>query len=512
VIHDLSIAILLAAGCVLMSAFFSGTEVALFSLRRVDREALTSSNLGRDRLIQRMLERPRRLIATVLIGNQAFDSILAVIVLDIVWQRHWVDSPWAICGVAIAMALPPVVLLAEVTAKTLAAKAPLAWARACAGPLSLFTLLITPVRVVVQFVTSILLRPLGESARTRPARDLSAEEFRTLVDAGSAQGQVDARERRLIHRVFEFNNKNVGQVMTPRDRVFALSYDLPMQRLAKEVAARGFSRVPIYQKSLDNIRGILNAKVLVRTAAGQPAQRSLGETLHEPLFVPRTTPVKRLFLTFKQKKSHMAIVVSEYGKVLGIVTMDDLLAQIFGQLKDERADLQSSIPPGTRMRVRTPPTGTVPRPGSQPGVADAATDDAVPSELTGPVRYDGADASVPVPRLDEHTPPDPLVVNSPPLDEPELASRESVPDSDGELASRESMPDAEGFPESEGSDPGVANAILDPPPPPGLRPIHAADELTPPAQDVEELRSRLGDVKHDIDELKRKREARSKKP
>src|SRR5678815_5062590 len=135
--------------------------------------------------------------------------------------------------------------------------------------------------------------------------------------------------------------------MCIRDR----SYDLPAQRLVKELAARGFSRVPIYQRSLDNIRGILNAKDLERTAAGQPLGRPLGELLHEPLFVPRTTPVKRLFLTFKQKKVHMAIVVSEYGKVLGLVTMDDLLAQIFGRLRDERAVLQDTIPPGRGPRV-----------------------------------------------------------------------------------------------------------------------------------------------------------------
>ena len=125
----------------------------------------------------------------------------------------------------------------------------------------------------------------------RATGDLSEEEFRTLVDAGSAQGQVDARERRLIHKVFEFGDKNVGQVMTPREKVFALSYDLPMARLTKEVAARGFSRVPIYQRSLDNVRGILNAKDLVLAAAGQAPARTLSELLHEPLFVPRTTPV-----------------------------------------------------------------------------------------------------------------------------------------------------------------------------------------------------------------------------
>jgi len=222
-----------------------------------------------------------------------------------------------------------------------------------------FAVFATPLRLVVNFISELFLRPLGDAARTRPARDLSEQEYRSLVDAGATQGTVDARERRLIHRVFEFNDKNVGQVMTPRDRIFALSYELPMQRLLREIAARGFSRVPIYQKSLDNIRGIVNAKDLVRAAAGGGPTRPLGDLLHEPLFVPRTTPVKRLFLTFKQKKVHMAVVVSEYGKVLGLVTMDDLLAQIFGVLRDERADLQASMPNLKIGRTRTPGPGGV---------------------------------------------------------------------------------------------------------------------------------------------------------
>jgi len=156
----------------------------------------------------------------------------------------------------------------------------------------------------------------------------------------------------------------------PRERIFALSYDLPTQRLVKEIAARGFSRVPIYQKSLDNVRGILNAKDLVRTAAGQQLGRPLVELLHEPLFVPRATPVKRLFLTFKQKKVHMALVVSEYGKVLGIVTMDDLLSQIFGVLRDERAEMQNLPNP---RGVKTPAIGTPSGDPTGPLVVDPDT-------------------------------------------------------------------------------------------------------------------------------------------
>lgn len=401
-LSQLSVAIPLALLCVLVSGFCSGSEVALFSLRRVDREQLARSGSSLDQRILKLLERPRRLIATVLIGNEAFNSFLAVLALIVVGSVAGRDlGPWEIGAIALGVSLPLIVLVSEVTAKTLAAKAPILWARVCVLPLSAFAVLVTPLRLVVNFVAEILLRPLGEAARTRPARDISEQEFKSLVDAGSAQGQVDARERRLIHRVFEFSDKNVGQVMTPRDRIFALSYDLPMQRLVKEVAAHGFSRVPIYQKSLDNVRGILNAKDLVNVASGQLPTRPLGELLHEPLFVPRTTPVKRLFLTFKQKKVHMAIVVSEYGKVLGLVTMDDLLAQIFGVIRDERAALQASNVNLRTSRTRTPPQGVV-------QIASGMDTGPVPKEPTAETG-NGSDALDPPLRAfhpdDEVTPP-----------------------------------------------------------------------------------------------------------
>jgi putative hemolysin len=434
-VTELSLAIPLAILCVVIAGFCSGTEVALFSLRRVDREQLARSEARPDRRIVGLLERPRRLIATVLIGNEACAAVLAVIALGLVEHYSNIASPWLCALVALAITLPVFVLIAEVTAKTLAAKAPLAWARTASGPLVLLTAIVTPVRVLVNVLSEVLLRPLGATARTRPARDLSEQEFKSLVDAGSARGEVDARERRLIHRVFEFSDKNVGQVMTPRDRIFGLSYDLPTHRLVKELAARGFSRVPIYQKSLDNVRGILNAKDLVRAAAGQLAHKPLNELLHEPLFVPRTTPVKRLFLTFKQKKVHMAVVVSEYGKVLGLVTMDDLLAQIFGVIRDERADLQAAVP------------------GQKVTRAKAALQ-------TGPVAKQDLDSG-PVPRVDLQDDPDPAAGRA---------------ESEQGVVHDRASSDVSGV---------VAPPVeaLDPP----VRPIYPVDEVTPPAVDIDEL-------------------------
>ena len=448
---DLEIAIAIALVCLFVSAFCAGTEVAVFSIRRLERGQLAQSKRLTDRRILAVLERPRPLIATVLIGTQASNAVLAVLAYLILCE--WFTA-WPALWLAIAVALPLIVLITGITARTLAAKSPLAWARLCILPLAGFALLIAPVRLVIQAITAGVLAPFGGVARQRATSDLSEEEFRTLVDAGSVQGQVDARERRLIHRVFEFNDKNVGQVMTPRNRIFALSYDLPVQRLVKEIAGRGFSRVPIYQRSLDNVRGIINAKDLVRTTAGQPLGRPLGDLLHEPLFVPRTTPVKRLFLTFKQKKVHMAIVVSEYGKVLGLVTMDDLLSQIFGVIRDERTVLQNTIPPG-RGPARIP--GEIRDIATGPIVAATAGSPAAearPADAPGSSGSGGGDRTA---ESDGHR------------DSGAPRAR-----SGDERSGPVIQPDVS---------PGAAIGVLDPPP----RPIHVVDEVTPPATDIADL-------------------------
>lgn len=348
----------IAAALVAALVFFSGTEVALFALRRTEREQMARSGRRADQIVLALLAAPRRVVTTALIANELAAATLAAICVHVLGDTALADLPRA--AAAVAITLPIVVLLGVVTAKTLALKGPMGWSRVCAPGLQAAAVLLAPLRWIVVGLGELFLRPLGAGARPRGRRELTEEEFRTLVDAGSAQGQVDARERRIIHRVFEFGDKTVGQVMTPRDKIVALSYDLPMQRMVKEAAARGFSRVPIYQRSLDNVRGVLYPKDLVTLTAGVAPARTLGELLKEPLFVPRTTPIKRMFQLFEQKKVHLAMVVNEYGKVLGLVTMDDLLSQLFGQLRDERDALQRSA--SGRRGDRTPVPGAVPTP------------------------------------------------------------------------------------------------------------------------------------------------------
>jgi putative hemolysin len=358
----------------LLSAFLSGTEVAIFGLRRVERDQMSKTDRAVDRRALALLALPRHLIAAVLIANELVNALIGVALLLVTAELVGDWSPWLWLLIVVAAGLPLIVLLGEVTPKSLALKSPLSWVRVAVSPLALVVNLFTPVRYLLQGMADRMCALIGITPKRGSGNDLSPAEFRTLVDAGSAQGQLNARERKLIHRVFEFSDKNVGQIMTPRERMFALSFDLPMARLSKEISARGFSRVPIYQKSIDNIRGIINAKDLVRSLAHQGATPGLSPLLHEPLFVPRTTPVKRLFLTFKQRKVHFALVVNEYGKVLGVVTMDDVLGQLFGVLRDERERQQAA----GRARLRTPVHGVETVAQQQSGDTDAQDSDGAP--------------------------------------------------------------------------------------------------------------------------------------
>jgi putative hemolysin len=168
-------------------------------------------------------------------------------------------------------------------------------------------------------------------------------------------GELQVAERRLIHNVFEFGDTTVGKVMSPADKVFALPYEMPLGRMVEAVSAERYSRVPIYRALRSSGRGgkgkagtgevkpaamevigILLAKDLVGYATGSLEGHTIQELLHPPLFVPRTTKCDTLFREFQRRKTHLALVVDEYGRLAGLVTMEDLLEELFGEIADEK--------------------------------------------------------------------------------------------------------------------------------------------------------------------------------
>ena len=325
------------------SAFFAGAETALFSLGRVTRETMgTKKERSAERVMQ-LLSNPRRLIVTIIVCNELINITTSSLAATLV-ERLLPHVREVVQVIIAAVAIAPLLLLVgEMTPKSLAIRVGEPWARAVSLPLEVVMRVITPVRLVLSAVAGAVLALTG-TRQLKAEEGLREEEFRALVDVGSEMGELQVAERRLIHNVFEFGDTTVGKVMTPGDRVFALPYEMPLGRLVEAVGSERYSRVPIYKTPKGTrkgppaieVVGILLAKDLVGYARGQLEGHTIQDLLHPALFVPRTTKCDRLFREFQRRKTHIALVVDEYGRLAGLVTMEDLLEELFGEIADEK--------------------------------------------------------------------------------------------------------------------------------------------------------------------------------
>jgi putative hemolysin len=348
---------LLAIGALLIaSGLFSGTETALLSLSRVKREAMATRNDRASRTVLALLADPRRLIVTVILCNELVNvavSSLAAGLGERAVERLGVHRAlWATVATAL-ITVPVLVLLGDMTPKTIALKRADRWARAMAGPLALMAWVLAPIRVVVRLISDGIVNLLGGHAPSRE-EGIREAEFRALVDVGEQEGEVEVEERRLIHNVFEFGDRSVGEVMTKSDELFTLPYEMPLGRLVESVASSRYSRVPIVRRppppptarkdptlskrrpAPDEVVGVLFAKDLVGYASGHLEGHTIKDLLRPAFFVVRSTKCDRLFREFQRRKTHIALVVDEYGRLVGVVTMEDLLETLFGEIADEK--------------------------------------------------------------------------------------------------------------------------------------------------------------------------------
>ncbi len=341
----LAIAALLTA-----SAFFAGSETALFSLSRLQREALATREDRPSRRLAEMLSHPRRLIVTIIVCNELINIANSSLAATVIAHLFPHARQLAQVVIATAVMLPLILFFGEMAPKSLALRLGERWARLISAPLQTLAHLITPVRVFLQSIASAVLTVVGARPMTQE-EGLREEEFRSLVDVGSEEGELQVAERRLIHNVFEFGDTTVGKVMTPAEKVFALPYEMPLSRMVEAIAQSRYSRVPIYKSSKARppsgdgkraargameVVGVLLAKDLAGYAWGALEGHTVQDLLHPVLFVPRTTKCDQLFREFQRKRTHVALVVDEYGRLAGLVTMEDLLEELFGEIADEK--------------------------------------------------------------------------------------------------------------------------------------------------------------------------------
>lgn len=320
----------LLALCLLLSAFFSSSETALFGLSSLRVRKYKTTSDKSLRAIARLLEVPRQLIVTLLIGNELVNVSTSILVAALALSILGPAGKYA------AMVISTLLLLVfgEVAPKTYAIHRPEAHARLVALPLSAFQWLITPVRFVMVKLVDLLAPKTTGKARARRAR-LTEEEFKTLVELGHTEGVLETEEKELIDSVVAFGDTRVGDIMTPRTDMTYLPKDATMDDVMALVRKSFYSRVPIYSDNLDQIVGILYVKDLLKVVRGDQSDWKLMDVLHPVHFVLQTKLVSEMLQEFQAKKFHMAIVVDEHGGVAGLVTMEDILEELFGEITDE---------------------------------------------------------------------------------------------------------------------------------------------------------------------------------
>ena len=326
IVLDLAVLALLIA----FSAMLNGAEAAYFSLGRARLKRMKEGTEASHAPIP-LIDRLNELLVTLLVGITIIDigaSALAALLAERV-----VGPRWAILVETVVMVLL-LTTFAEVLPMTIAVKRPEQFLAVAGRPVAWLGALVKPVRPLLAGLTELVVRLIGRGDR-RPEPELTEDELRTLVDVGTSEGVVERAEREMIHKVFELEDTLVRSVMVPRTDMFCLDVTTPVGQILPALREHLHSRVPVYERSIDVIVGILYTKDLLPYVAGLPPEFDLRAHLHPPYFVPESKRADALLHEFQAKKLHLAIVVDEYGGTAGLVTLEDLLEELVGEIADE---------------------------------------------------------------------------------------------------------------------------------------------------------------------------------
>ncbi|MFH1125335.1 MAG: hemolysin family protein [Pseudomonadota bacterium] len=319
-----------------LSGFFSSSETALFSLSRVQLEQMRRDQHPRIDLIKRMLSQPRRLIMTILIGNELVNVTATVISAAVIIKLFGPEKKW----INLFVMVPLLLLAGEITPKVLAIRHNMAFAGIESGPIDLFARLIKPLRMLIRNVADRFITLFVGKERSR-GNIITEDMVRTLAHEAVGEGTLDSVEAQFIDQIFDFGNKTVEDVMTPRSYIFFLPVEMHLEGMIKELGRTRRTKVPIYREHRDNIVGILHARDLLGMDVKEVMQdpRGIEKVLREPYFVPESKLAADLFHDFRERKLSVALTVDEYGGVTGLVTMEDLLECIFGEIHSPSDEL-----------------------------------------------------------------------------------------------------------------------------------------------------------------------------
>jgi len=319
--------------CLLLSAFFSSSETAFVSLQRIRVEHLVETKVRGARRVARMIGHPERLLSTILLGNNFVNTAAAALATAIA------VSIWGNQGILIATIVVTILLLVfcETTPKTIATHHAEKLSLVLARPIESLSWLLTPFVVALSWIASGLGRLVG--GEPVPRSLVSEEEIRTMISVGHKEGTVEEEEAEMLHKVFDFGDRPVHEVMVPRPEVVSIEQGSTVADFFSLYAESPLARFPVYQENMDNVVGILSIKdVLMAQAKGAITNESTIDDLVRPAyFTPETKRINKLFVEMRDKNYRMAVVVDEYGGTAGVVSLSRLVEEIVGPVGDELA-------------------------------------------------------------------------------------------------------------------------------------------------------------------------------
>ena len=315
---------------ILCSAFFSASETALFAANRVVLRQRRAQGDRRAATANALLSQASELLTTLLAGNTLSNVGVSVVATSIAFSLMGRGGEWA-AFLATALVL---LIIAEIAPKTLAARYADRLVLIVAGPISALMRIFTPLIRVLSLVATALVRPFGGHITPR-APLVTQEQLRFLVQVGEEEGVIEQEEREMIHSVFEFGDTVVREVMRPRVDISAVPADATLNRALALMTERGHSRLPVYEGTIDHVLGVVYIRDLIPALRHGRLDQPVSELKRPPFFVPESKKVDELFKEMQQKRVSMAIVLDEYGGTAGLVTVEDLLEEIVGEIQDE---------------------------------------------------------------------------------------------------------------------------------------------------------------------------------
>lgn len=327
------------------NGFFSGSEIAIISARRSKLEELSKKGMRSADIVNKLKSDPDRFLATVQIGVTVISSLASVIggvaaiemlkplLLSIrLWPFHEFAEPISV-GIVVIVISYATLIFGELIPKSLALRYAEELACVSARPLDFLSRISYGFVKLLTMSTNLVLKVFGAKGLEERAF-VSEEEIKYFIKEGKQQGIFEETEEALIHGVFEFADMTVKDIMVPKHKFNAIEIDTPPEEMLKFIIESGFSRYPVYQGAKENIIGILYNKDVFKVME-EKKPLVLRELIRPPYFVPDTAMISRLLRELQRRRIHMAVVVNEYGEVDGLVTIEDILEEIVGEIEDE---------------------------------------------------------------------------------------------------------------------------------------------------------------------------------